>query len=128
MELADLALGEGFDAVGGSSLPEAAVAAAAGWDGDRYAVWANGDRDTIVWRSVWDSDEDAVEFATALQAREAGRFNASVDASGDGRDDDAILLADDVAVRVATVGAEVFYVLAPDADLAESALEALRAA
>ena len=126
--LADLALGEGFDAVGGSSLPEAVVAAAAGWDGDRYAVWANGDRDSIVWRSVWDSDEDAVEFATALQAREAGRFNASVDASGDGRDDDAILLADDVAVRVATVGAEVFYVLAPDADLAESALEALRAA
>ncbi len=123
--LAELAPGEGFNATGGSSLPEGAVAAAAGWDGDRYAVWADGDRDAIVWHSVWDTEEDAAEFAGALQTREEGRFDVAFE--GDAADA-TLLAADDIAVRVVTVGAEVFYVLAPDADLAETALTALQAA
>ncbi len=39
-------------------------AAAAGWDGDRFAVF-EGPNDTLglVWLSTWDSDDDAREFA-----------------------------------------------------------------
>lgn len=41
-------------------------AAAAGWDGDRYAVFeAPKDRLGLVWFSTWDTLDDAREFATA---------------------------------------------------------------
>ena len=39
-------------------------AAAAGWDGDRYAVFEGPDgRLGLVWLSTWDSEDDAREFA-----------------------------------------------------------------
>ena len=34
----------------------------AGWDGDRMAVYANGDATGYVWKLAWDSEEDAAEF------------------------------------------------------------------
>jgi hypothetical protein len=38
--------------------------AAAGWDGDRYAVFEGPhDRLGLVWFTTWDSDDDAREFA-----------------------------------------------------------------
>lgn len=38
--------------------------AAAGWDGDRYAVFTGpDDRLGLVWRSTWDTEDDAREFA-----------------------------------------------------------------
>jgi hypothetical protein len=45
--------------------------AAAGWDGDRWQVWRNGDRRVLMLATVWDSPEDAKEFADALDP-EAG--------------------------------------------------------
>src|SRR5262245_7446076 len=40
--------------------------AAAGWDGDRYAVFKGpGDKLALVWFSTWDSESDAKEFASA---------------------------------------------------------------
>jgi PGF-CTERM protein len=36
---------------------------AAGWDGDRLHVYRKGDEIAYVWRLVWDSPEDAAEFA-----------------------------------------------------------------
>ncbi|HJS75736.1 MAG TPA: hypothetical protein VJ921_15695, partial [Vicinamibacteria bacterium] len=52
----------------GSPEGEAASGAAAGWDGDRYAVLpaAQGSY-RLVWRSVWDSEEDAREFRDVLK-------------------------------------------------------------
>ncbi len=47
-------------------------AAAAGWDGDLYHVYRRGenaDETLLVWASVWDSDSEATEFATALLAQ-----------------------------------------------------------
>ena len=39
-------------------------AAAAGWDGDRYAVFENANGALgLVWLSTWDSEDDAREFA-----------------------------------------------------------------
>ncbi len=44
-------------------------AAAAGWDGDRYEVFRNADGKLgLVYASVWDSVEDAKEFATAYDS------------------------------------------------------------
>ena len=46
---------------------ETASKAAAGWDGDRLGLWRvpSGDG-VLVWRSVWDRDEDAEQFAAAI--------------------------------------------------------------
>jgi hypothetical protein len=54
---------------------EAAADAAAGWDGDHYAVLENGNGwYRLVWRSVWDSEADAREFRDVLKAYADARF------------------------------------------------------
>jgi len=59
----------------GGPEAEAAADAAAGWDGDRYAVLENeSGSHRLVWRSVWDSDVDAREFRDVLGAYVAARF------------------------------------------------------
>lgn len=45
--------------------------AAAGWGGDRFAVYADGDRRMLAWITEWDSAADAREFRAA--ARRLGR-------------------------------------------------------
>jgi hypothetical protein len=40
--------------------------ASAGWDGDRWELWARKDALVLVVSTVWDSAEDAAEFAGAL--------------------------------------------------------------
>ncbi|MBI1850736.1 MAG: hypothetical protein HYR85_10370 [Planctomycetes bacterium] len=52
--------------------------AAVGWDGDRVGVYhaANGDV-AIAWRSVWDRDDDASQFAVALGNRFTGKIARS---------------------------------------------------
>jgi hypothetical protein len=41
---------------------------AAGWDGDRYRVYADaGGAYAVVWRSVWDTESDAQAFAAAAR-------------------------------------------------------------
>ena len=51
--------------------------AAAGWDGDRYAVFEGPDQKLgLVWLSTWDSDDEAREFAQAYaryQTRRMGK-------------------------------------------------------
>jgi hypothetical protein len=44
-----------------------ADAAAAGWDGGIYRAWSNGDRVAVVLSTVWDTEDDAAEFADAMQ-------------------------------------------------------------
>ena len=39
--------------------------ASTGWDGDRYRIFAKGKATAAVWVSVWDTPEDALEFAAA---------------------------------------------------------------
>lgn len=47
--------------------PELAFLAAVGWDGDRLRIYEHesGER-VIVWRSVWDREVDAEQFAAAI--------------------------------------------------------------
>jgi hypothetical protein len=51
-------------------LPEeVAWRAADGWDGDTFAVWEHaGGNQVLVWRTIWDSTAEAVEFEHALSA------------------------------------------------------------
>jgi hypothetical protein len=73
IDLGLLKPGEGWKEVGRNVLGEmqlgimlrkhGAKAAAAGWDGDRYAVFEGPDaRLGLVWLSTWDSEDDAREF------------------------------------------------------------------
>jgi hypothetical protein len=59
----------------GGPQAETAGKAAAGWDGDRYAVVDAGNGwHRLVWRSVWDSEGDAAEFHAAFKAYANARF------------------------------------------------------
>jgi hypothetical protein len=46
--------------------PDAAATAAEGWDGDRYRLLRDSDREVLIWASVWDSEPDAAEFEAAV--------------------------------------------------------------
>ena len=56
---------------------ETADVAAEGWGGDRYRVYFNDDTEetVLVWRTVWDSQADADEFAAAYRGYGALRFD-----------------------------------------------------
>lgn len=123
--LADLAPGEGLDTITGTiSFPEAARNAAAGWDGDRYALWEAGDDEVLVWRSVWDTESDARAFSRALAQFGDNRFGGGF--NGESADDVA-LVTPEIAARIQLDGQEVRYVQAPTLALADSAMEALEA-
>ena len=126
--LANFAPGEGLNTFTGEiALPEAARNAAAGWDGDRFALWQDtqGGQDVLVWRSVWDTPQDARAFSRALaqfgNRRWGGMFNGE-------SPDDVALVTPEIAARVLLDGQEVYYVQAPELPLADAALAALRAA
>lgn len=51
--------------------------AAAGWGGDSYAVYEDGDGYALIWRTVWDTSRDAREFEAALATHMNARFDAS---------------------------------------------------
>jgi len=51
----------------------AAVAAAAGWDGDRFEVLGTPAGTAVLWASAWTTASDATEFAAALAAGWARR-------------------------------------------------------
>ncbi|MEW6741927.1 MAG: hypothetical protein AB1486_04130 [Planctomycetota bacterium] len=51
-----------------------AYLASAGWDGDRLGVYAaEGGAKVVVWRTVWDRDEDARQFVGVLRERAGGQ-------------------------------------------------------
>lgn len=123
--LADLGPGQGIDPFSGTlALPEAARNAAAGWDGDRYALWADGDEEALVWRSTWDSEDDARAFSRALALRTQARFGGSLTAA----DPDAVTLeTPEATARIVRAGPDVLYLQTPSpavADAVQGALEA----
>jgi hypothetical protein len=50
-----------------------ATDAAAGWDGGQYRAWVNGSAAAVVLDTVWDSNDDATEFAAAVETFAQGR-------------------------------------------------------
>ncbi len=55
-----------------------AAQAAAGWDGDAYALLGRDGRTALVWYTAWDSERDAEEFEDAYQAAFLARFGGAV--------------------------------------------------
>jgi hypothetical protein len=54
---------------------EQSFEAAAGWGGDRYAIWLDAnDEYHLFWRTLWDTDRDADEFYEALAGFASSRF------------------------------------------------------
>lgn len=51
-----------------------AARAAAGWDGDAYAVLVRETDLALVWYTVWDSEQDAEEFVDAYRTAFMARF------------------------------------------------------
>jgi hypothetical protein len=43
-------------------------AAASGWGGDRFELWTDGTQSVVLVATVWDTVNDAKEFAAALPA------------------------------------------------------------
>jgi hypothetical protein len=58
-----------------------AVQGAAGWDGDRYALFNTQGGQGIAWASVWDNQADASEFFDLLGKLVKKRYNATTDSS-----------------------------------------------
>ncbi|UCF20502.1 MAG: hypothetical protein JSU87_03580 [Gemmatimonadota bacterium] len=57
-----------------------AARAAAGWDGDAYALVTRDGRQALVWYTAWDSQADAQEFADAYRAAFRARFGETEEA------------------------------------------------
>jgi hypothetical protein len=124
--LANFDPGEGFNGITGDiALPESARNAAAGWDGDRFALWEDGEREILVWRAVWDTPEDARAFSRALAQFGNERWNGVFNGESP---DDVALVTPDIAARILLDGQEVLYVQAPDLSLADAVLAALQTA
>jgi len=62
-------------------LPTEAEAAAAGWDGDRYAVFKRKDsNDTLLLlRTSWDSEAEATQFVNAYKRVQAAKYQGASD-------------------------------------------------
>jgi hypothetical protein len=111
IDLAALSAGEGWKEVGRNVLGEMQLAvmlrkhggkaAAAGWDGDRYAVF-EGPKGKLglVWASTWDSEDDAREFMRGYvscqseKARNLGGVPKHVSDSVWRNDDDALYVVE----------------------------------
>jgi len=57
-------------------------AAAAGWAGDRLAVYVRGADVAVIWWTTWDSDEDALEAFRAAQSVSPKESGARVEQHG----------------------------------------------
>lgn len=86
--------------------------AAEGWGGDSYTVVGTQDQDVIVWNSVWDTEEDATEFAESLAVRESDRLGVSPET--DDTTTTTTIASDGALARIIVEGTSVSYVFAPD--------------
>jgi len=48
-----------------------------GWDGDRLHLYRAGDETVLIWRTVWDTEKDAEEFAEAYRKVLLRKFRTS---------------------------------------------------
>lgn len=90
--------------------------AAEGWGGDRYMVVGTDDQAVILWKSVWDSEDDAEEFADTLVERDESRLDGIAEESGT----TTTIESEQGLVSVEVDGDAVTYVFAPDQRLLEA--------
>jgi hypothetical protein len=97
---------------------------AAGWGGDRYAVYHNAAEGALVMalRLVWDTPADALEFAAAYPDYPAALLGVAAAPQADGSD---CWVAEEV-ICFAQVDGESFIIRAPDAATAAAVMAAIR--
>jgi hypothetical protein len=98
---------------------EQAALAAAGWGGDTYVVAGTDDDsvNAIHWRTVWDTEQDAVEFARAWTLRESERWGVDPNyVSGNLIEFET----DGAVVRIILEGNTVTYLMAPTFEMIET--------
>ena len=61
-----------------------AIAAAAGWGGDAYAVTYGDAGYTLIWKSLWDTPEDMKEFESMIRRYAAMRFEGDYTITANG--------------------------------------------
>ena len=87
LDLGKLDAGEGWKELGRNVVGEMQLAvllrrhggkpAAAGWDGDRYAVFEGPEGKLgLAWLSTWDSEDDAREFARGYARFQTGKLGS----------------------------------------------------
>ena len=117
-----LALDEDWKEGPDPAIPDAQKDAAAGWAGDRYAVYVNGDESVVVARVRFVNAEEADEFAQTHRTLALAQAEPLAEGT--------ITIAADPAQGTATaltapVGRDVFFAIGTNADAARAALEAL---
>ena len=105
--------------------PDQAAIAAAGWGGDRYALYVGpGDADLLVHRLAWDTVGDAAEFFGAFRSFSETRFGAEWEAlDGDGSAIQMIL--PNRVVHALIRGATTDLVFAPSVEVLDLVVDAL---
>ena len=105
-----LILAKGLDENGRLS-EDAAARAAEGWGGDAYTVYFNADTQetAMVMQTVWDTGNDADEFAAAFREYARNRFGSSSTDTWQGADDFHTFHFEDKTTT---------WILAPNAELA----------
>jgi hypothetical protein len=99
-------------------------AAAAGWDGDRYAVYAKDGSNVGVLATTWDTEDDAKEFEQAYIATLAARFDGAKSTTKRGVTTTA--RPDGTQVLVERRKKDVYIVDGADAKIAAKLLKDLR--
>ena len=126
-QIADDILGEFFlrEYLDQQLAASAAERLAEGWGGDRYAVYWNETTGGLVMalRLVWDTAEDAAEFAADYPDYPAGLFGVVAQAQPDG----SACWVRGEAICFLQSGEESWVVRAPDTTTAAAVLAALRA-
>jgi len=121
--LGEFAVGLYLDAL----LPaETAWQAADGWDGDTLVVWEHeGGSQVLVWRTIWDSNAEAVEFERALVALILQRYMPAWPLDPPERLPGLWWESDSGAVCVSRVARYVIFVEAPDVNTLANIVEVL---
>ena len=147
VELPDLAaaLGEAWSEAGQDTLGEflissylamaggdaataesVAATAAAGWGGDRLALWQHEDGGLVLaWRLAWDTEQDAVEFHAA--ARDALSAQSDTDWRPADAGDGELLDLPGRVVRLSAGPTDTLVMFAPDAEILTTAWNAFAA-
>ena len=108
----------------GAAAESTAATAAAGWGGDRLALWEHSDGGLVLaWRLVWDTEDDASEFYDA--ARDALRAQSETDWRPADAGDGEVLELPGRVVRLAAGATDTLLVFAPDPDTLTAAWQAL---
>ena len=103
---------------------ESAALAAAGWGGDRFALYEDAEGETLLYSLVrWDSDEDAAEFFEAFLDFSRARTDAEWQPAA--RDDDTqrLLRLEGQVIYLSLTEGRTLLIIAPD----EQTLDAVRA-